>query len=274
MNLLAPRSRAVVGPAVVHGVDEPVIQRPVVLEFQRADGVRNPLDGILEAVRPVVHRIDGPAVALAMVRLMHDPIHNRVPHVQIGMRHIDLGPQRVRAIGELALAHPLEQLQILLDSAIAIRAFPAGLGQRAAILAHLVAGQVADVRFTLADQLDRPFIHLPEVIGAVKEPVVPVAADPPDVLDDGIDVLLLFLLRVGVVEAQVELAAELLGDAVVQADALGVANVQIAVRLRREPRRHPSAPFARPDIVRHDLPDEVQPPFPAAFFIPVRPVAR
>ena len=158
--------------------------------------------------------------------------------------------------------------------AIAIGALPARLGQRAAILAHLVAVEVADVRLALADQLDRPLVHLPEVVGAVKEPVIPLAAEPANVLDDGIDVFLLLLLRVGVVEAQVELAAELRGDAVVQADALGVADVQVAVRLRREPRRHASAPLAGLKIVRHHLPDEVQPPLPAAFLIAIRPVAR
>ena len=193
---------------------------------------------------------------------------------RFGMGHVDLGPQRLGAVGELALAHPLEQVEVLLDRAVAVGAVLARLGQRAAVLADLVAGQVADVRLALLDQLDRPLVHLLEVVGGVEEPVVPVGAEPADVLDDRIDVLLLFLLGVGVVEAQVELAAELRGDAVVQADALGVADVQIAVRLRREPRRHAPAPFARLQVVRDHLPDEVQPPFPAAFLVPVRPVAR
>ena len=44
----------------------------------------------------------------------------------------------------------------------------------------------------------------------------------------------LFLGRVGVVEAQVALAAELVGEAEVQADGLGVADVQVAVGLGRK----------------------------------------
>jgi hypothetical protein len=53
-------------------------------------------------------------------------------------------------------------------------------------------------------------------------------------VDDRIDVFLLFLLRIGVVEAQVAAAAVLLGEAEVEQDRLGVAEVQVAVRLRRK----------------------------------------
>ena len=62
--------------------------------------------------------------------------------------------------------------------------------------------------------------------------LAPVEPEPADVGLDGVDVLLLFLHRVGVVEAQVAAAAELAGDAEVEADGLGVADVEVAVRLR------------------------------------------
>jgi len=72
-------------------------------------------------------------------------------------------------------------------------------------------------------------------------------------IDDGIDVLLFFLFRVGVVEAQVAGAAVLERQAEIEADRLGVAEVQIAVGLGREagadPRRVAGADFfaVRPD---------------------------
>jgi len=46
---------------------------------------------------------------------------------------------------------------------------------------------------------------------------------------------LLFLGRIGVVEAQIALAAEFLRDAEIEGDGLGVADVEIAVGLRRKP---------------------------------------
>src|SRR5581483_6600269 len=62
--------------------------------------------------------------------------------------------------------------------------------------------------------------------------------------------------RVAVVEAQVALAAEVARDAEVEADRLRVADVRVAVGLRREPRHHARVATAR-QIRAHDLADEV-----------------
>jgi hypothetical protein len=70
-----------------------------------------------------------------------------------------------------------------------------------------------------------------EVVGGVVEMLAPVEAEPADVFLDRIDVLLLFLDRVRVVEAQVAAPAELLGDPEVERDRLRVADVEVAVRL-------------------------------------------
>ena len=48
-------------------LDEPVVERAMVLEFERADRMRDAFDRIALAVRPVVHRIDAPLVAGAMM---------------------------------------------------------------------------------------------------------------------------------------------------------------------------------------------------------------
>ena len=64
--------------------------------------------------------------------------------------------------------------------------------------------------------------------------LAPIEAEPVHVALDGVDVFLLFLGRIGVVEAQIAVAAELLRDAEIQADRLGVADMQIAVRLGRK----------------------------------------
>ena len=64
----------------------------------------------------------------------------------------------------------------------------------------------------------------------------PVEAEPMHVGLDRVDIFLLFLGRIGIVEAQIALAAEFLGDAEIQADRFGVADMEIAVRLRRKAR--------------------------------------
>ena len=98
------------------------------------------------------------------------------------------------------------------------------------MLADLVGGEVVDVGFAGLDELEGPLVELAEVVGGVAE-AVPVEAEPADVFLDGVDVLLLFFFGIGVVEAQVGFAAELVGEAEVEADGLGVADVEIAVGL-------------------------------------------
>ena len=53
-------------------------------------------------------------------------------------------------------------------------------------------------------------MELIKVIGSIIE-TVPIETQPADVLHDGVHVLLLFFLRVGIVKAQVGLAAKLVG---------------------------------------------------------------
>ncbi len=110
------------------------------------------------------------------------------------------------------------------------------------MLADLVGRQVVDVRLAGLDQGDGPLVQLLEVVRGEEQVVAPVVAQPAHVGLDGVDVLLLFLLRVRVVEAQVAAAAELLGDAEVETDRLGVADVQVAVRLGRKTRHYRRVP--------------------------------
>jgi hypothetical protein len=166
---------------------------------------------------------------------MKDAVEHGVAQVDVAGRHVDPGAQHPRAIGELARAHAAEQVEVLLHGAIAERAVAAGLRQGAAAGAHVVLGLIVHIGLAGADQVLRPGVELFEIVRRVVEMFAPIEAEPMDVLLDGVDEFLLFLGRVGVVEAQIALAAEFLGDAEVQADRFGVADMEIAVRLRRKP---------------------------------------
>ena len=167
---------------------------------------------------------------------MHDPVQHGVAQVDVGRGHVDPGPEHPRAVGELTGAHPLEEVQAVRRRPVPVRAVAAGFGERPAMVADLVRRQVVHVRVAVPDQVDRPVVQLLEIVGRVVEVLAPVEAEPAHVRLDGVDVRLLFLLRVRVVEAEVTAAAELVGDAEVEADRLRVADVQVAVRLRREAR--------------------------------------
>ena len=210
----------------------------MVFELQRADGVRDALDRIRLAVREVVHRIDAPLVAGAMMLGVQDAVHDRIAHVEVRRRHVDLGPQRARAVGELAGLHAREEVEILFDGAIAIGAFFARLGERAAILAHLVGGQIADVGLAGLDELDGPLVELLEVVGRVKEAVS--QSKPSQRTSSMMESTYSCSSFSGLVSSKrrLVLPPNSVGQAEVQADGLGVADVQIAVRLRRKARLH------------------------------------
>ena len=166
------------------------------------------------------------------MRRVDDPVQHRVPQVDVGRGHVDPGPQHARAVGELAGAHALEEVEALLDRPVAPGAVPPRLGERAAVLADLVGGEVVHVGLAGPDEVDGPLVELLEVVRGEVQVLAPVEPQPADVGLDGVDVLLLFLDGVRVVEAQVAAAAELPGDAEVEADRLRVADVEVTVRLR------------------------------------------
>ena len=127
------------------------------------------------------------------------------------------------------------------------------------MLPDLVGRQVVDVGLAGPDELDRPVVELLEVVGREVEVLAPIEAQPADVGLDGVDVLLLLLDRVGVVEPEVTAATEFDGDAEVEADRLGMPDVQVAVRFGREP-RDDRLDAAVADVGGDDVADEVGPP--------------
>ena len=126
-------------------LQKPVIQRAVSLEFQSADGMGDALDGVGLPVGEIVHRIDLPGVAGAVVAGFEDAVEHRVAQVEVGRGHIDFGPQHPAALSEFPGPHPGEQVQILGDGAVAVGAFPARFGEGAAMFADFVKGQVVHI---------------------------------------------------------------------------------------------------------------------------------
>ena len=75
------------------GFDVPIVERAVIFEFQGADGVGDAFDGIALPVRVVVHGIDAPLVAGAVMLGVEDAVHDGVAQVEVGRRHVDFGAQ-------------------------------------------------------------------------------------------------------------------------------------------------------------------------------------
>ena len=207
----------------------------MIFEFEGANRVGDPFDRIALAVRPIVHRVNAPSVTGSMVMSVHDAIENRIAKIQVGRRHIDLGPQCFGSVWEFPFFHSGKEVQILFDRTIAIWAIATWLRQSSSVLAHLIRIKVANKGDPLANQLTCPVVKLFKIIGSVQQ-FIPLEAEPIDVRFDRIDVLLTFLGRIRIVEPKVAVPAVGFGQAEIEADTFGVPDVQIAVGLRRESR--------------------------------------
>ena len=85
----------------------------------------------------------------------------------------------------------------------------------------------------------------------------PVKTEPMHITLDGLDIFHRFLAGIGVVEAEMTDPVVLLGNAEVQADGLGMANMQEAVRLRREA-GDDFRVLAGGKVIGNNLPDEIK----------------
>src|SRR4029077_18660213 len=99
------------------------VERPMILELERADRMGDPFERVGDAMRVVVERIDAPLVAGPVMRRMPDPVYRRVAHVDVRARQVDLEPKHVRAVRKLARFHAPEEVQVLGDAAIAVDAW-------------------------------------------------------------------------------------------------------------------------------------------------------
>ncbi len=189
---------------------------------------------------------------------MQDAVEHRVAQIDVARSHVDLGAQYPRPVRELAGPHAVEQVKVLGNIALSIRAVAARLGQGAAHRPHLVSREVVDISLAGADQMLRPVVQLFEIIRGMVEVPAPVEAKPAHVALDRVDIFLLFLGRVGIVEAQVAASAIFLRNPEIEADRLGVTDMEIAVRLGWEPRHDLLRP-PRGKIGLDDVADEVAP---------------
>src|SRR5215468_803016 len=241
-------------------LQEPVVERPVILEFKGADRVGDALDCVRLAVGEVIARVDAPRRAGARMAGMEDAVEHRIAHVDVAGRHVDLGANDAGAIGELAGAHAAEEVEIFRTRAVTKRAVAAGRCERAATGPHFVLGLVIHIGEPFLDQVLGPGIELLEIIRRKIEIVAPIEAQPMYVGLDGIDIFLLFLRRIGIVEPQIALAAEFLRNAEVETNRFGMADVKITVRFRRKT-GDDFRVTPRIAIGRDDVPDEVAPGF-------------
>ena len=215
-------------------VDDPIIEGAVNLELQRAHGVGDALERVLDGVGEVVHRVAMPGGAGAIVRQVDDAVDDGVAEVDVGRGHVNLGAEAALALGNLTGAHLAEEREALLGGAVAPGGGAAGFGGHAAIGFPLFLGEFADVGLAAADEFLGDGPHLIETVAGVEEGI-PLVAQPLDVALELLHEVLGLLGGVRVVHAQ----------------------VATAVGLRRETRHHRAIVLAGGQIRLNPLPQKV-----------------
>ena len=89
-----------------------------------------------------------------------DAIQNRIPQIQVGRRHVDLGAQHVATVLELSVSHALEQVEILFDAACTKRAVLALFVIVTALFANRLQRLAIHVGLARFHQLDGIVVEL------------------------------------------------------------------------------------------------------------------
>mmetsp|Transcript_16345 Transcript_16345/g.31744 ORF Transcript_16345/g.31744 Transcript_16345/m.31744 type:complete len:395 (+) Transcript_16345:1248-2432(+) len=219
------------------------------LKLEGAERMRDVLEGVHKAVGVVVSRVDAPLVSGAVVLFVHDAVCHVVPHVWVLGHEVTLEPQCRLTLCETSIAHLEKEFEVLLRCAH-VPAFIEGFLLRESqvrVLCNLVVivleritlrgdtfcGKKAHVGLIASDELAGEVKEIVKVVRGVGDGEWCVS-HPPDVIDDGIDVLLLLSLGVGVIETQVAVASVGFCGAEVDRHGLCMADVQVTVGLRRE----------------------------------------
>ena len=136
----------------------PVIQRTVIFKFQRTDGMGNALDGILDGMCKIVHRIDTPFISGIVMCHMRHTVNDRISHVHIWAmpyRFWRAEPFRRRHICPSFISSNRARFSSTLLSAPG--SILAGLGQRTAVFTDLIRGQDQKRKLCLSESaLQRP----------------------------------------------------------------------------------------------------------------------
>ena len=213
----------------------------------------NTLEEVALTMCEVIHGIYLPLSAGAVVRRLDYAVHNRVAEVHIRGGHIYFGAEHTGTLVKFTLVHTLEEVEILLNRAVAVRTFGAGNCGSAFLSGNLLGGLVVDVCLPFLNQAHCQIVKLREIVGCVALVLAPVEAKPVNVFTDCIDIFRVFLDRVCVVETKEAFAAKLFSGAEVHTDSFSMADVQITVRLRWKTCLKASAIFALFEVVYYHL---------------------
>ena len=124
----------------------------------------NTLDGILDRMCKVIHRVNAPLVTCVVVVHSRYSVDNRISHVDVRACHIYLCTEYLTSVRELTVLHSLEQIKILLYASVSVWAVLARLSESSSVLSDFICCEVTHICLALLDELYGSLVHLVKVI--------------------------------------------------------------------------------------------------------------
>ena len=82
----------------------------------------NAFNGIFQGVSEIIHWIDAPLIASAVMGHMVDAVDDRIAHIEVWRGQVDLGAQRHCSVVKFSSPHSGKQIKIFLNRPVPIRA--------------------------------------------------------------------------------------------------------------------------------------------------------
>ena len=95
---------------------------------------------------------------------MGDTVDNRVSHVYVRRRHVDLRAEHFLSVRVLAVAHFLKELHVLFDAPVSVWRLLARFGKGSSCSSYFISAVIADEGESFLDQRNRALVHLIEVV--------------------------------------------------------------------------------------------------------------
>ena len=162
--------------------------------------MRYVFDGITLAMGKIVHGVDAPFVARAVMMGMFYPVHQWIAHVHVNMSHVHFCAQYFFTILVFALFHFGKQLQIFFYAPIPIRIVYSRLRGCTFLFGYFFARTVIYVSKAIADQRNSKLVELLKIIGGIKF-LRPVKAEPLYIIFNAIYIFRFLRNRVSIIKA-------------------------------------------------------------------------
>ena len=208
-------------------------------------------------MRKIVHRIDAPFVASALMTDVANAVQRRITKIDIWRTHVDLRSENMFTVSKLTLAHTAKQVEVFLDATVPMRAVLARFFQRTAKLTNFFRTQAVNIGTTTFDERLCGVIQLFEIVGCMRQTILPVESEPAHIFLYGTGIHFVFLDWIRVIEAEEGPAFIFVGNPEIKANRFRMTDVQVAVRLRRKSCDDGTVVFAARNVFGNNLANEI-----------------